>query len=110
MEDFVTWTKVSTRHCGQISYSVDINHMRSSPQEIDVRMARVAELTKPPERWNMMALYYNFNISGWSAKMSTEPQRISHKIWAELYGGHLFKRASEIEGAHIYARRLLGVV
>ncbi|QCE01079.1 hypothetical protein DEO72_LG7g2371 [Vigna unguiculata] len=59
-------------------------------QEIDVRVARVVELTKPPSSYDMMALYYSFDISGWSTKMSVEPHHISHQIWAKLYGGHLF--------------------
>jgi len=72
-------------------------------QEVDVREARVVELTRAPTQVDMLALYYSFDISGWSAKMPAEPQRISHKLWAELYGGHLFKRATEVnEGAHIY--------
>jgi hypothetical protein len=72
-------------------------------QPIDVREARVVELTMPPEKGGWIPLYYSFDISGWSAKMPAEPQRISHKLWGDLFGGHMFRRAHEInEGAYIY--------
>jgi len=72
-------------------------------QEADVKDTKIAELTSRPERVGWVALFYSFDISGWSAKMPAEPQRISHELWAELYGGHLFTRAREInEGSHIY--------
>lgn len=72
-------------------------------QGVDVREARVIQLTTRPERVDWVALYYSFDISGWSAKMPREPQRISHEIWADLYGGHMFRRAHEInEGSFIY--------
>jgi len=49
-------------------------------QEIDVRVARVVELTKPPSLYD-----------------------ISHQIWAKLYGGHLINSTMLInEGALIY--------
>lgn len=69
----------------------------------DVREMKVRQLTARPTEHGWVALYYSFDISGWSAKMPAEPQRISHKIWATLYGGHLFNRATCInEGATIY--------
>lgn len=69
----------------------------------EVKELKVKELTSPPTARDHIALYYSFDISGWSAKMPAEPQRISHNIWATLYGGHLYTRATEInEGAHIY--------
>lgn len=72
-------------------------------QAIDLKDLRVAELTNPPQSRDWVALYYSFDISGWSAKMPAEPQRISHKIWADLYGGHLYSVATQInEGAIIY--------
>lgn len=72
-------------------------------QEADVKEARTVELTKRTGAPNLLTLYYSFDISGWSAKMPGEPQRISHKIWADLYGGHLFARATEVnENAYIY--------
>lgn len=71
--------------------------------EIDDREAKVAKLVEYPPDYRNVALYYSFDISGWSAKMPQEPQRISHQIWSDLFGGHLFSRAWEInEGAYIY--------
>lgn len=69
----------------------------------DQRDAKVQELTLRPTNFDIVPMYYSFDISGWSAKMPKEPQRISHQIWAELYGGHLFTKATQInEGAYIY--------
>ncbi|KAK7339441.1 hypothetical protein VNO77_20109 [Canavalia gladiata] len=54
----------------------------------------------------MMALYYSFNISRWSAKMPAEPQRISHQIWGDIYEGHMYRRETEVnEGTHIYMQQ-----
>ena len=70
---------------------------------LDERELKVRQLTARPAKLGWVALYYSFDISGWSAKMPAEPQRISHRIWGDLYGGHLFRKATEInEGAHIY--------
>lgn len=70
---------------------------------IDVKDMKIRQLTAVPRNPGWVALFYSFDISGWSAKMPAEPQRISHSIWAELYGGHLFNRATQVnEGATIY--------
>lgn len=70
---------------------------------VNERDMRIKELTTPTTRPGYVTLYYSFDISGWSAKMPGEPQRISHKIWADLYGGHMFRYATQInEGATIY--------
>ena len=69
----------------------------------DLKEVKIRQLTSRPKMVDWVALYYSFDISGWSAKMPAEPQRISHKIWSTLYGGHLFDRATEInEGSIIY--------
>lgn len=71
--------------------------------ESDAREMKVRQLTARPKDPTWVALYYSFDISGWSAKMPAEPQRISHEVWSKLYGGHLYKRAREInEGALVY--------
>jgi hypothetical protein len=72
-------------------------------QPSEVKDAKVLQLTERPAGSNWLALYYSFDISGWSAKMPAEPQRISHKIWADLYDSVMFRQATRMnEGAHIY--------
>lgn len=72
-------------------------------QSAEVKEAKAMALTARPEQDGYVALYYSFDISGWSAKMPGEPQRISHRIWADLYGGHLYSREHLLnEGATIY--------
>lgn len=72
-------------------------------QPINEREAKVIQLTSRPKHPDHLPLFYSFDISGWSAKMPAEPQRISHRIWSKLYGGHLFDKATGInEGAFVY--------
>jgi hypothetical protein len=77
------------------------SYMIGQPSE--VRDAKVYELTARVRKRNWVSLYYSFDISGWSAKMPAEPQRISHAIWARLYNSPLFESATRMnEGSHIY--------
>lgn len=72
-------------------------------QPVDVREAKVAQLNAKPVRHGYVALFYSFDIKGWSASMPKEPQRMSHALWAELYDEPMFGRAHRLnEGAHIY--------
>jgi len=74
-------------------------------QPVDVKEERVIQLTSPPARAGWVALYYSFDISGWSAKMPAEPQRISHSLWGELFGESLYRSATTLnEGAYIYLK------
>lgn len=72
-------------------------------QPVNEREAKVIQLTTRPSQPGHVAMFYSFDISGWSARMPAEPQHISHRLWAELHGGHLFDKARGInEGAFVY--------
>jgi len=54
----------------------------------------------------VVSVYYSFDISAWSPKMASEPQRISHKFWGDLYDCDLFRKAHVInEDATIYMNK-----
>jgi len=57
------------------------------------REARVRALVDRPHDPGMQALYYSFDIAGWSPKMPPKVQRGSHEFWGALYGEELFRNA-----------------
>lgn len=74
--------------------------------DAEAREARVRALTDRPADHRHVALYYSFDISGWSPRMPPEAQRISHEIWADLYSSALFRSAHNInEGARVYMNK-----
>jgi len=68
-------------------------------------VTKAAKVTQLLDRcYNAMFcdFYYSFDISGWSPKMASAPQLISHEIWADLFDSDLFRKASHInEGARV---------
>lgn len=59
-----------------------------------------------PTRAGYVVLYYSFDVAGWSPKMPAEPQRVSHKFWADLYAEELFSTQAQInEGSRIYMNK-----
>jgi len=74
--------------------------------DAEVRENRVRALTDRVHSSNEIAVYYSFDISGWSPRMPPEAQEISHQIWAELYDEDLFRSARTInERARIYMNK-----
>jgi len=74
--------------------------------DAEVREDRVKALTDRVHDHNLLAVYYSFDISGWSPKMPPEAQRISHSIWADLYDELLFRTAHTInEGSVVYMNK-----
>jgi len=72
----------------------------------DTHESRVRSIVSRCREPNMVDLYYSFDISGWSPKMPPETQRISHKIWGELYDSDMFRSAHQInENALIYMNK-----
>jgi hypothetical protein len=67
---------------------------------------RVRSLLTKPVRGEMVAMYYSFDVSGWSSKMPAMPQRAAHAFFGELFDEPLFRRAHEInEGARVYMNK-----
>jgi len=74
--------------------------------DAETREARVRALTDRVHKPNEVAVYYSFDISGWSPRMPPEAQEISHQLWAELYNENLFRSARTInEAARIYMNK-----
>jgi len=74
--------------------------------DAEVREDRVKALTDRVHEHDQLAVYYSFDISGWSPRMPPEAQRISHGIWAELYDEVLFRTAHTInEGSKVYMNK-----
>jgi len=70
------------------------------------REARERMVVDRPEAYDEVALYYSFDISGWSPRMPPEPQHISHEIWGQLFGESLFEEAHRItDGSRVYMNK-----
>jgi len=70
------------------------------------REARTRMVVDRPEDFDSVALYYSFDISGWSPRMPPEPQHISHEIWGQLFGEPLFADAKNItDGSRVYMNK-----
>jgi len=70
------------------------------------REARTRMVVDRPEAFDEVALYYSFDISGWSPRMPPEPQHISHDIWGQLFGEPLFSDAKNItDGSRVYMNK-----
>jgi len=74
--------------------------------DVEDREKRVRAIVSRNRNEKEADLYYSFDISGWSAKMPGSVQRISHSLWADLYGDPLFQTAHTInEGAMMYMNK-----
>jgi len=74
--------------------------------DTEARDARVKTIVERPHNVEMIAVYYSFDISGWSPRMPPEPQHISHRIWGDLYNEPLFKTAHTItDGSTVYMNK-----
>lgn len=74
--------------------------------DAEVREERIRALTDRVHDHSQLAVYYSFDISGWSPRMPPEAQRISHEIWADLYDEVLFRTAHTInEGSVVYMNK-----
>jgi hypothetical protein len=72
----------------------------------ETREARVRTIVERPHDHTMVAIYYSFDIAGWSPRMTPEAQRISHEIWAELFDEPLFRSAHTInENVRVYMNK-----
>lgn len=70
------------------------------------RESRTRMVVDRPEAFDEVALYYSFDISGWSPRMPPEPQHISHQIWGQLFGEPLFEDARNItDGSRVYMNK-----
>lgn len=70
------------------------------------RDARVRLIVDRPHDPDLVALFYSFDVSGWSPRMPPEVQHISHTIWALLYAEILFRNAHLItDGSRIYMNK-----
>jgi len=72
----------------------------------EAREARIRALVdRPHDPW-LIALYYSFDVAGWSPRMPPEPQHISHNVWGMLYGESLFHEAHHItDGVRVYMNK-----
>jgi hypothetical protein len=74
--------------------------------DAETRDSRVRAIVDRPHDLNMVALYYSFDIAGWSPRMAPAPQHASHAIWADLYNEELFRTASLItDGSRVYMNK-----
>jgi hypothetical protein len=74
--------------------------------DVEDREKRVRAIVSRNRNPKEVDLYYSFDISGWSAKMPGQVQRISHDLWAQLYNEELFRGAATInEGALMYMNK-----
>lgn len=72
----------------------------------EVRDARVRAVVERPHDPGLVALYYSFDIAGWSPRMPPETQHASHEIWADLYDEPLFRSAQTItDDALVYMNK-----
>jgi hypothetical protein len=70
------------------------------------REVRTRATLARPSGHNLVAMYYSFDVKGWSPQMPAEPQHMSHDFFAELYDEELFRRARNInERARVYMNK-----
>lgn len=75
----------------------------ASPEQREERQRMIVDR---PEHVGDVALYYSFDIAGWSPKMPPETQEVSHSIWADLFGEQLFRDAWRItDGSRVYMNK-----
>jgi hypothetical protein len=87
--------------------SVAVNHpsymIAASAEQREERTRMIVER---PDSWENVAMYYSFDIAGWSPRMPPEVQRISHDIWGRLFGCDMFHQAHQInEGSRVYMNK-----
>jgi hypothetical protein len=70
------------------------------------RELRARATLQRPADMDTCAMYYSFDVAGWSPAMPGPPQRISHTFWADLYGDEMFREAPLInENSKIYMNK-----
>lgn len=70
------------------------------------RELRARSTLQRPTDQNVCAMYYSFDVAGWSPAMPGAPQRISHAFWASLYDEEMFREAALInENSRIYMNK-----
>jgi hypothetical protein len=70
------------------------------------RELRARATMQRPADLETCAMYYSFDVAGWSPAMPAPPQRVSHKFWGTLYGEDMFFDAHRInEGSRIYMNK-----
>jgi hypothetical protein len=70
---------------------------------------RFDKFSRPPVQVSgagyLVALYYSFDVSGWSENMPGALQTASHEVWDEYFGGRDFRETSKNHvGATVTAR------
>lgn len=74
--------------------------------DAEMRDNRVRAIVDRPHDGTSCAVYYSFDVSGWSPRMPPEVQHVSHSIWADLYDEPLFRSAHTItDGVRVYMNK-----
>lgn len=72
----------------------------ASPTKSDERITACLAPSKDA-RW--VAVYYSFDVAGWSPNMPKEPQLASHRLWGSLTGSPLWDESTRVmQGAKVY--------
>jgi len=69
--------------------------------DVATREARIRAIVDRTVDPRYQDVYYSFDIAGWSPRMDPKIQRVSHAVWATLYGEPLFEWAHNINEAGV---------
>jgi len=74
--------------------------------DVELRDRRVRAIVERPHDPDLVALFYSFDVSGWSPNMCPEVQHASHKIWGDLHDEQMFRSAHQItDGSRVYMNK-----